>query len=190
MMLAVAALVLSAAIPAPASHEDVLRTDWLDYAVTNTQVPVDELTLGIFGKIHPEPISAPCDEAGIGGVRFCEGLQRTANDTMPNYVNIDVRDDLGPRVGFYYKFESASGSTLRQGYACGNVNYYVPHSDLGSENKTAPWFPDAVALVVTPDIWTSAQLCGSPTVVTGTVTVTWRYDSGSVFKPDVEEEEE
>lgn len=217
MMVAVAALVLAVALPVPAddSESDLIKTEWLSYLGPNQVVPTI-----LLGDVWVA--SAPCDEAGIGGVAFCETLQ---NETKPDRVAINVRDDLGPRVGFYYEFwNSTAGEVLWWGYACGHVNDLVPHTGQGG--NTFDLDPDE--LVVIPDTLESLVLgqsmsipshrlpgepvideanealenltgeenlipyetpgiggipapCGSPTLGTATVTVTWRYNA-TVFQ--------
>lgn len=161
MILAVAALVLTVALPVPADEHVNIETEWLTYAGTNQGIPV---------LIQPDIYLPPpeCDVPGTGGVKFCETLQ---NETLghPDHAAINVRDDEGPRVGFVYRFvNETSGAILSSGSACGHVNDRVPHEGNGSNQN-------ATELQVYPDLLTSAMLCGSPTIYTGTVVVTWRY---------------
>lgn len=182
MILAVAALVLTVALPVPADEHVEIETEWLTYTGTNLGIP----TL-VAGTLWVSP--STCDEAGVAGVKFCDALDPDLNNETergyPDRVAINVRDDMGPRVGFAYQFVNATtGSILWSGFSCGHVNELVPHTDQGPEAD--PFFDqNATELRVFPDALESALLCGSPTISTGTVVVTWRYNA-TVFAGDLE----
>ena len=129
-------MLVFASAPMTSATEPTLKTEWLSYAGTNLG---GESTSEI---IDPIGLAEPCDEQGVGGVRFCQALN---GDHMPSDVAIEVRDAVGLPVGFYYKFLDANGDIIHDAYTCRQVNTAVPSNELSPNPK-----PDSVALVVRP----------------------------------------
>jgi hypothetical protein len=152
-------LLTTAAFPAQAQ---TLVTETLEYSATSVNLPaVGPLPGG------PVAIVGPCDQDGVGAVRFCQAF-----DDDPKQVMISLRDSFGLRAAGVIEFRDASGGTVTQEF-CGTINHPVPQS--AGNNK------DVIELVVYPAITSAVladgTLCGASPGTVGTVTAVWRYDN-------------